>query len=230
MRRQFAVGGYWNFINTNGAGFSCMEIRNSQVGSQTIIQVQRIGNDLVAFTSTGDEAYRVKNAVTPGTFHKYEFRGQVNSADAAGVAQNDGSLEIRIDKQVYKNGDDVATFDPNAPVDPCAKGQVAIPWLATGFAGLGSWDKVMIGPQGDFDCLYIKDFDAYCNDVSPASGAGGVSPGAKTCPPPGPGGSSFDGRAQGSRIVQPGGVPFGTPWFDHDKVMRGVFEPEPWPT
>jgi hypothetical protein len=201
-RQEFAVGGYWNFINpSDSSGFFFIEIRNTNCPLETLLSVYRIGQDLVVYRNYSSTVeYRIYNCFTIGTYQKVEIRGKVNAMDSARNASADGWIEARINGIVYPTGTDVSQFDPNAPPPRCPVETAGITWRDDFIAGdVGTWDKVTFGPQGDLDCPYIKEVAAYCDDNEVFN-----RPGAK-CDPAGPGGSSFDGSAEGPRIIHPGG-------------------------
>ena len=126
------------------------------------------------------------------------MRGSIGTFNNA-----DGWIEVRIDGVVYRNGDDAAQIDPTDPLPACPNPTTGLVILGVNPFGDNQpgWDTVVWSPQGDLDCIYVKEVAAFCNDsnTNPNSSS-------RRCPPPGPGGSSFDGSASGPRAVQPGGT------------------------
>jgi hypothetical protein len=148
-----------------------------------------------------------------GTFQRVEIRGSINSVsgDAGSyVPSADGWLELRVDGRVYQNGDDADALPPLDPENPpvvCPAPQIAqfinesqINQSATDFG----WGSAHFGPMGDIHCLYVKEEAAYCN-LRPAFDPRTSGTTRQDCDPPGPGGSTFGGTAQGPRIAHPGG-------------------------
>lgn len=195
QRREFAVGGYWNGKNVYSLfGFFLFEVRDSLAGPQVLVSVYRVDRDVVVYeAASAVEAYRVRNVFDTVNFplRKIEARGSISTPTTGLLGNPDGWIEIRVDGKVINDGDDFELFDPDAEPDPCPDGRRA---ASFGNSQTG-WDKVTFGPQGDLDCLYIKEVAAYCNDNPILK-----RPGAK-CDPAGPGGA-----LPGPRIIHPGGL------------------------
>jgi len=199
-RREFAVG--VEIDNTNGQfGGTLISIRD--FGNE-IVDVERDagGNglgalvDLVVYSfvpAGAQNVYEIKNVfadLTPRWRH-LEIRGDVGTPGKA-----DGWIEVRIDGLVYENGADYAAIDPTDPAPTCPSGRTEIQFLEDPVLGSGpflGWDRVRWSPSvGSITCLYVKETAAYCNMPNPNAPR-------RRCPPSGPGGSSFDGRASGPR-------------------------------
>lgn len=232
LRTEFAVGFYANYMQTTDpTGGSVCEIRKQDFAGETIITIQRIGpgafmdpldptkpaQDLVVLDHDNNEAFRIRNAFLLGTYRKYEFRGSI------GAWGTDGWIECRLDGIVYQNGDNVTQINPDDPKKDCPSGN-PITFLGpnTFSEPEVGWDKVWFSPNGgDLDCIYIKEVAQYCNDSNTDPNSS-----SRRCPPPGPGGSSFDGSASGPRVVQPGGF---TNWTYTPPVGGGVPSTAPDP-
>lgn len=228
-RRSFAVGVVGNFINdywqTAGPDIAAWPVIMLRTGydavgqsvSGAVLYVLVYGRDIIIsgsdnITSPDDALIHVRNVLLrDGTFQKLEVRGMLNSVTEERVPAKDGWIEIRVDGRIYQDGDDAATMPPLDPENP----PVICPTPRTlqfikddsifpaGGLDFG-WQSVHFGPMGDIACLYIKAEAAYCNEVlSPDPSTSGTS--RQDCDPPGPGGSSFNGQAQGPRVVHPGG-------------------------
>jgi hypothetical protein len=200
VRREFAVGGRWNFANTVGTvssgGFYIMEIRYA---AETAFSVYRVLRDIVLYDSNNDEVGRIYNIIpaVAGTYTKIEMRGSISSDNN----MLDGWIEFRINDRVYDKNEDAAAVQPGDPPIDCPKGWTELAFdQATIVDGRGAgWDRVIIATQGDFDCYYIFETATFCQEPQILNKPGGK------CDPPGPGGSSFDGSASGDRIVHKGG-------------------------
>ena len=160
-RRAFGIGGYWKVDSTSN-NFYIMEVRDTNLGGQTVYSIYQDGVNLVIYNGTGsDELYRVSNVFVVGTFRKIEVRGSVSSYNEDTIESgNDGFLEVRINKRVYKNGDDFAAIDPTSPPESCEAG---VSGIITGRVVSG-WNRIVFYPHGDLDCIYIKESATYCND------------------------------------------------------------------
>jgi hypothetical protein len=195
-RREFAVGGQWNFANDppRSGGFWLIELRHEDI---VIFSLYRVDSDLLLYDANADEVGRVFNIIPAAlTFTKIEVRGGIST----GFDSNDGWIEIRVNSRIYSKNEDAALVHPGDPPKKCFDGWNGLNFDPNGFGGdLNGWDTVVIGPQGDFDCLYIRDSASYCDLGQDLGMAGGA------CEPPGPGGSDFDGNAEGPRIVHRGG-------------------------
>jgi hypothetical protein len=224
-RLEFCIGGNWNFANTLQAGapsapFSqmLMQIARSEGDPETALcSVHHVvgTRDLLVVTgkastpagtdpttapddvATNGIASYVRHVLHIGAFNRVEIRGSINSD----VDSADGWFQLQVNGRVYVNGDDGDLIDPDAPVADCKHEQVDFsPWLSA--AELRGWDSYAFGPMGDCMCLYVKERADFCNKnpVLSDNPTGGV------CNPPGPGGASYDGSANGERLIHPGGA------------------------
>jgi hypothetical protein len=201
-RREFTVGGFWAFHDSNYNYLA--EIRDSSKGVEVLYSIYRVNSQhLVIYnTNSAEELFTLLNVfVADGRFYKIEVRGAISSYDQATAASApDGWLEVRVNDRVYHTGDNFAAIDPLSPPADCDN---RVTGISVGLGGSEfGWDKVTFKPQGDLDCPYIKEVAAFCEDTPDPPSVGGASP---DCPPPGPGGSTFDGTADGPRLgLRPG--------------------------
>src|SRR6185369_7500056 len=117
-----------------------------------------------------------------------------------GLSKDDAWVEVRINGRVYANGDDYDLIDPNSPVTGCRNGVSGLNTHNEYGWSIGMWQNEWL------DCCYLDRNAAYCRPTD--SDRDDINDGTiGDCPPPGPGGSSFDGAPDGDRYVAPGGCP-----------------------
>jgi hypothetical protein len=199
-----------------------MEIRGAKKHGYTndpryrFFSLQGDGDDLVIKIPEALHAaptkvvYRVKHGLSQrftrvDSRSKFEMRGQVSSIDPTTLlSKDDAWVELRINDRVYANGDDYDLIDPNSPITGCKNAVTGLNTHNEYGWSIGMWQNEFL------DCCYLDRNAAYCRPPlhqGPPTGDevndGELGP----CPPPGPGGSSFDGAADGDRYVAPGGFP-----------------------
>lgn len=207
-RRDFAIGGYFNGKNTYDAitayGFFLFEIKDSGDDdpiinstpefAEVLLGVLRYGRHLKVQT-VPDQVGGVDAIIVTNVFDHVNFTprfieiiGSIGSADEALLEhqmpeKGDGWVELRIDGVPMVNGDDFEVAKANylkGIERPCVTPRVSELRMQNSPRG---WNIVSFAPQGDADCLYIKEKAAFCNDVEENPTAG-PSP---DCKEPGPG-------------------------------------------
>ena len=153
--------------------------------------------DAPVYGSGSTVVYRVKNVGNGAGGLKFEMKVTASSFDPDTLVSNpDGSLEVRICGRVYADGEDYSLIDPTSKPTSCKSGA----------SGLDMHNKSGIGGARWLinltECVYLDPNGYYCRE-NPDLLPGGI---AGDCSPPGPGGSSFDGGADGDRVVRGGGA------------------------
>lgn len=200
--RAFAIAGSWDGRNTLG-DFLLTALRYTEddasdvaaAASAQLVTVERIGSRhlRVAKNSsggfgTGTALITVTNVfdVASFPFRRIEVIGSISSDSGdgfPGTGVNDGWVELRVDGVTLMDGDDfeVARAARLAGVERvCTSPRVTN--IAFTNAPLG-WNVVSFAPQGNLDCLYVKERSAYClNGAAAASSDGSNTPCGRSRP------------------------------------------------